>query len=240
MPTVTELKSMGAAARLIWRGAGRHYPGYLLGGGDQPPVGVDWISRRCGCPTCPYCHSFPTFSTALERRRQSEQCPYVQYVAWLHYASLSDEARQVADYRPTEADLAARPGDVEADSAQEQLKVVLACIRFVASGFAARLFNKTVYHELYQHFGFIAHYDQHGFYAEYFTSLQGQREFIREVSGKAGWWSNSADGPYATARAIQHWTTQAERAGLLFHLPTAFAPTANCSTTAQLSFNLAT
>ena len=49
-------------------------------------------------------------------------------------------------------------------AAPSDAKIATAFERFVASGYAPKLFTKDLYQELSQCFGFIAHFDQGGFY----------------------------------------------------------------------------
>lgn len=77
--------------------------------------------------------------------------------------------------------------------------------RFVLSGFKETLFTTRFYRRLRQEFGHIAHYDVHGFYAEWFATTADRVRFIRHTLGMA------EDGtrfcfPYdTTERAIQAW-----------------------------------
>jgi hypothetical protein len=49
-------------------------------------------------------------------------------------------------------------------------KIIKAWVAFLKSGFAQAKFTQSLYHHLYQHCSFIAHFDRHGFYAVYFTT----------------------------------------------------------------------
>ena len=50
-------------------------------------------------------------------------------------------------------------------------------VAFIESGYKISKFNRAFYSRLSQCFGFIAHYNKAGFYAEYFEDLSGQLNF---------------------------------------------------------------
>lgn len=52
-------------------------------------------------------------------------------------------------------------------------------VRFVTSGFPKSMFPKWFYNELRHCFGHIAHYDQNGFYNEWFTNDLSKSLFIK-------------------------------------------------------------
>jgi hypothetical protein len=58
--------------------------------------------------------------------------------------------------------------DVQFMSAAEKTKVLRQWRVFLDSKFDKAKFTESLYHHLMQHEGYIAHYDRHGFYAEYF------------------------------------------------------------------------
>lgn len=60
--------------------------------------------------------------------------------------------------------------DVEFMTAADKAKVLKAWVAFLKSGFAWPKFTQPLYHHLYQHASFIAHFDRAGFYAVYFTT----------------------------------------------------------------------
>lgn len=62
-------------------------------------------------------------------------------------------------------------------------------LTFILSNFPERQFTHKFYNELMQHFGFIAHYDKAGFWAEYFTTSADSLRFIQELAGWACWGS---------------------------------------------------
>lgn len=59
--------------------------------------------------------------------------------------------------------------------------------KFLASGLKRELFTQGLYKHLSLYFGFIAHYDIHGFYAERFASPSGRRETIEMMLGASPW-----------------------------------------------------
>lgn len=60
-------------------------------------------------------------------------------------------------------------------------------LAFIAEDFPRKRFTLKFYRILCQHFGMIAHYDQHGFWAEYFTSTADKLRFLEEVSTHPCW-----------------------------------------------------
>ena len=55
--------------------------------------------------------------------------------------------------------------------------------KFVKSGFRRSLFTKRFYNRLSLTFGHIAHYNQGGFWEEYFTTDEDKARFIRDTMG---------------------------------------------------------
>ena len=53
--------------------------------------------------------------------------------------------------------------------------------RFVLGGFRKTIFHKWFYTRLSLCFGFIAHYNKHGFYEEKFSSVAKQIDFLRSI-----------------------------------------------------------
>ena len=66
------------------------------------------------------------------------------------------------------------------DTAEEKARFANAFVRFVESDFKATLFPKTFYRRLSMTFGHIAHYDQGGFYATFFTTALGKVRFLEQ------------------------------------------------------------
>ena len=58
-------------------------------------------------------------------------------------------------------------------------------LAFIAEDFPERRFTQAFYRELAGHFGMIAWYDKHGFWAEYFTRLPDKLRFVEEIVGHA-------------------------------------------------------
>lgn len=66
---------------------------------------------------------------------------------------------------------------------ERKARFVNALIRFIDAGCPETRFTKALYDGLYNHgyFGFIAHYDRHGFYAEQFSTPERQARFFRDL-----------------------------------------------------------
>ena len=60
--------------------------------------------------------------------------------------------------------------DVQFMTAREKQLVLKDWKRFLEGGFKPTLFTKRLYSHLHLHCGYIAHYSQQGFFAEYFQS----------------------------------------------------------------------
>lgn len=73
------------------------------------------------------------------------------------------------NFKPTKFD---KPGDKEWFAKQ--------FIKFAKSDFQRRHFTKKFYTRLSMTFGFIAHYDQEGFWQEYFEDENSKKEFIKQ------------------------------------------------------------
>ena len=70
------------------------------------------------------------------------------------------------------------------DTAADKLKFAKQFVRFVESDFKETIFPKWFYNRLSMTFGHIAHYNQSGFYATFFTSTAGKVNFLKQtVSG---------------------------------------------------------
>ncbi len=65
--------------------------------------------------------------------------------------------------------------------AQEKVHFVRMFKRFVSGGFKLQDFTLQFYQRLCGLFGFIAHYNQEGFYQTYFVSVKGQVQFISKI-----------------------------------------------------------
>ena len=60
-------------------------------------------------------------------------------------------------------------------------------LAFIAEGFPQKRFTQSFYRVLMQHFGMLAHNDQQGFWAEFFTSTADQLRFLKEITGHPCW-----------------------------------------------------
>jgi hypothetical protein len=67
------------------------------------------------------------------------------------------------------------------DTAEDKAKFANHFLNFVESGFAESKFPKWFYKRLSMTFGHIAHFDQSGFFAEFFTTTRGRVDFIRQT-----------------------------------------------------------
>lgn len=54
-------------------------------------------------------------------------------------------------------------------------------IRFISTGFPAKKWTKQMYRHLSNCFGFIAHFDQGGFWNEYFADTRGKVAFLKQI-----------------------------------------------------------
>ena len=72
----------------------------------------------------------------------------------------------------------------EFDTAADKAKAANDLASFVKRGMPESGWRKGIYHTLYQHlFGHIAHYDQFGFYGEWFSTPEQRAEWIEYVLG---------------------------------------------------------
>ncbi|MBI0536975.1 hypothetical protein D9599_15500 [Roseomonas sp. KE2513] len=60
-------------------------------------------------------------------------------------------------------------------------------LAFIAEDFLRKRFTLKFYRVLSQRFGMIAHYDVHGFWAEYFTSTADKLRFLEELTAHPCW-----------------------------------------------------
>ncbi|WP_338929216.1 hypothetical protein WDZ11_22265 (plasmid) [Roseomonas mucosa] len=60
-------------------------------------------------------------------------------------------------------------------------------LAFVAEDFPRKRFTQQFYRVLCQHFGMIAHYNQHGFWAEYFTGTADKLRFLEHIVSHPCW-----------------------------------------------------
>lgn len=64
------------------------------------------------------------------------------------------------------------------DTSEDKAKFANQFLRFVSAGFRRTLFPQWFYRRLSMTFGHIAHYNQAGFYENFFTTPKGKVEFI--------------------------------------------------------------
>lgn len=72
-------------------------------------------------------------------------------------------------------------------SSADKAKFANHLLRFMAAGFPQASFNKSFYSRLSMCFSHIAHYDQHGFWNNFFTSTEGRIEFIDQTLRGGGY-----------------------------------------------------
>ena len=83
---------------------------------------------------------------------------------------------RAADFKPTKF----HDGAAKADFGNSLLA-------FIAADFPRPRFTLRLYHLLSLHFGMIAHYDIHGFWAEYFTSTAAKLRFLNDLVSYPCW-----------------------------------------------------
>jgi hypothetical protein len=67
------------------------------------------------------------------------------------------------------------------EGADRKARLARQFIKFVQSDFAKAQFGNAFYARLALTFGHIAHYDLHGFYAEFFTTTNDKLRFLRQT-----------------------------------------------------------
>jgi hypothetical protein len=72
--------------------------------------------------------------------------------------------------------------------------------RFILEGFPRKLFTKKFYRRLMQEFGHIAHYNEHGFWTEWFETTAQQLAFLENLA-VLPWYLDSDP----LARTISSW-----------------------------------
>jgi hypothetical protein len=70
----------------------------------------------------------------------------------------------------------------EWDTAEDKAKFANQFVRFVESDFKGTLFPKWFYNRLSMTFGHIAHYNQGGFYGEFFTNTRDKMQFLKQTA----------------------------------------------------------
>jgi hypothetical protein len=71
-------------------------------------------------------------------------------------------------------------------TAEEKCKVIKDWEKFLAGGLNRQDFTKSLYRHLILHCSFIAHYDIHGFYAEYFKNGDDTLRFLSQFDRANG------------------------------------------------------
>ncbi|CAM2909951.1 hypothetical protein CFR75_12295 [Komagataeibacter xylinus] len=70
---------------------------------------------------------------------------------------------------------------------EEKAKLGNAMLRFIAEGMPAEKFTASLYERLSNMFGFIAHYDRHGFAQTWFDSAATRRDFLDQIVRHPCW-----------------------------------------------------
>ena len=73
------------------------------------------------------------------------------------------------------------------DSAADKARFANHFVRFVESGFKDTLFYDWFYKRLSMTFGHIAHYNRHGFYAEWFSDAAARARFLKHTAAGYGY-----------------------------------------------------
>jgi len=84
-------------------------------------------------------------------------------------------------------------------------------LRFVSSDFPRHQFTHRFYNQLMHCYGFIAHYDIHGFWTEYFTSNVTKMEFLKETLA----WPCHGSPQHTWCDVERETITRLRRSGLL-------------------------
>ncbi|GAA1050981.1 hypothetical protein [Arthrobacter russicus] len=76
------------------------------------------------------------------------------------------------------------PSGWDSGTPERKAKFVNSLLRFIVDGFPRERFTRSLYLGLSNHgyFGFIAHYDIHGFYAERLSTSERQACFLRDLT----------------------------------------------------------
>lgn len=98
------------------------------------------------------------------------------------------------------------------DTAEDKAKFANHFVRFVESGFKWTLFPKWFYTRLSMTFGHIAHFDQRGFYATFFSDLDGQLAFLKQTLRRGGFGS-PAHTYSDVERALARWVDERDFVG---------------------------
>ena len=90
------------------------------------------------------------------------------------------------------------------ESAEQKAKFANQFVRLIERGFQQSDFPHWFYSRLANTFGHIAHYDTHGFWAEWFSSTRRQVEFL-EHTAQGGGYGDAAWTYCDVERAIKTW-----------------------------------
>jgi hypothetical protein len=85
------------------------------------------------------------------------------------------------------------------DTAEDKARFANQFLNFVESDFSASKFPKWFYKRLSMTFGHIAHYDQAGFWSEFFQSSEGKVRFIEQTLRHLCW-----GDPTCTYSDVEH------------------------------------
>jgi len=86
------------------------------------------------------------------------------------------------------------------DAASKKIRFAEGLKTFISGGFQEKHFPHWLYVRLSMTFGFIAHYDQHGFYWHYFDSDAGKRVFLQQILN----WPCYGDPEYTYSDVEKH------------------------------------
>ena len=77
-----------------------------------------------------------------------------------------------------------QPSGWDSGTPERKARFVNALLRFIADDFPRERFTRNLYLGLSTHgyFGFIAHYDIHGFYAEQMSTPERRAQFLRDLA----------------------------------------------------------
>ena len=92
-------------------------------------------------------------------------------------------------------------------------------LAFVAEDFPRKRFTLRFYRVLCQHFGMIAHHDQHGSWEEYFTTTADKLRFLEELTAHPCW----GDPAYTFSDLERAVIARLRAAGLVARLRSALA-----------------
>jgi hypothetical protein len=121
------------------------------------------------------------------------------------------------------------------DSAQEKAKWANAMASWAERGFPKEGWRKGLYQQLHTHmYGHIAHYDQYGFYCEWFDGIHRQLEWLK-YAASSGPFGSVGDPAYCwcdVERAFSVWVRQS---GLIEHYQQLCAKDIEAKERAQLA-----